>query len=121
VHFGRGEGLTSAEMQATFPDETARFIAHPGTVPLPGGESGQAALERAWAALEKIVALHPEGVVLVVMHSTLMRLILCRALGVPLDSYRTTFPSVLNVGITTVSWTSDSTALLGYNVPTAPS
>jgi len=121
VHFGRGEGLTSAEMRPMFPDAAARFVAHPGTSPLPEGESGEAAVERAWGALEQIVAQHPDGTVLVVMHSTLMRLILCRALGVSLDSYRKTFPSALNVGITTVSWTADGTALLGYNVPTAPS
>jgi len=119
VHFGRGEGLTSAEMRTAFPVEAARFVANPGTVPLPEGESGEAAVERAWGALERIVARYPDGTVLVVMHSTLMRLILCRALGIPLDNYRTTFPSVLNVGITTVSWKTNATgtALLGYNVP----
>jgi len=121
VHFGRSEGLTSAEMRAAFPDEAARFVAHPGTIPLPEGESGEAAVERAWGALEQIAVQYPDGTVLVVMHSTLMRLILCRALGMPLDRYRTTFPSVLNVGITTVSWNGNAngTALLGYNVPTA--
>lgn len=118
VDFGRGEGLTSAEMRASFPDETARFVEHPGTSPLPEGESGVDAAERAWGALERIVAQHPGGTVLVVMHATLMRLILCRALGIPLDCYRTALPAVLNVSITTVSWTADGTALLGYNVPT---
>ena len=128
VHFGRGEGLTSAEMRATFPEEAARYAANPGTVPLPEGESGEAAVERAWGALEKIVARHPDGTVLVVMHSTLMRLILCRALGIPLDNYRSTFPSVLNGRITAVSWGvnvndndnagANGIALLGYNVPT---
>lgn len=117
VDFGRGEGLTAAEMAASFPLEAARFIAHPGTSPLPGGESGADATERAWGALARVAALHPLGTVLVVMHSTLLRLLLCRALGMPLDSYRTAFPSVLNVGITTVSWTADGTAMLGYNVP----
>jgi probable phosphoglycerate mutase len=119
VHFGRGEGLTSAEMRVTFPEEAARFVANPGSVPLPEGESGKVAVERAWGALEKIVTRHPDGTILVVMHSTLLRLILCRSFGIPLDNYRTTFPSVLNVGITTVSWNANGRALLGYNVPTA--
>lgn len=120
VDFGRGEGLTSAEMRASFPDETARFVEHPGISPLPGAESGVDAAERAWGALERIVAQYPDGTVLVVMHSTLMRLILCRALGMPLDRYRTAFPAVINVGITTVSWTTHGTALLSYNVPSTP-
>jgi broad specificity phosphatase PhoE len=117
VNFGQGEGLTSAEMRASFPDAAAEFIAHPATSPLPGGESGVDAAGRAWSALERIVTQHPAGTVLVVMHSTLMRLILCRALGIPLDRYRSAFPDVLNVGITTVSWTANGAALLGYNVP----
>ncbi|MES2093524.1 MAG: histidine phosphatase family protein [Actinomycetota bacterium] len=117
VDFGLGEGLTSAEMAAAFPDEAARFVARPATSPLPAGESGVDAAERAWGALERIVAQHPDGSVLVVMHSTLMRLILCRVLEMPLDRYRAAFPSVINVGITTVSWTADGPALLGYNVP----
>lgn len=117
VDFGQGEGLTSAEMRASFPDDAAQFVAHPATSPLPGGESGVDATDRAWSALERIVAERPNGTVLVVMHSTLMRLILCRALGVPLDRYRSVFPSVLNVGITTVSWTANGTALLAYNLP----
>lgn len=120
VDFGQGEGLTFAEMRVSFPDETARFVEHPGTSPLPGGESGVDATERAWGALERIVTQHPSGSVLVVMHSTLMRLILCRALGMPPDRYRTALPAVLNVSITTVSWTADVIALLGYNVPIAP-
>lgn len=120
VHFGQGEGLTSAEMRATFPEEAARFVANPGSVPLPEGESGMVAVDRAWGALEKIVARHPDGTILVVMHSTLLRLILCRSFGIPLDNYRATFPSVLNVAITTLSWNANGRALLGYNVPTAP-
>jgi probable phosphoglycerate mutase len=120
VHFGRGEGLTSAEMRATFPEEAARFVASPGSVPLPEGESGKVAVERAWGALEKILTRHPDGTILVVMHSTLLRLILCRSFGIPLDNYRRTFPSVLNVAITTLSWNANGRALLGYNVPTAP-
>jgi broad specificity phosphatase PhoE len=117
VDFGQGEGLTSEEMRASFPDVAAQFVAHPATSPLPGGESGADAAERAWSSLERIVAERRDETVLVVMHSTLMRLILCRALGIPLDRYRSVFPSVLNVGITTVSWTANGTALLGYNVP----
>ncbi|MET4782360.1 histidine phosphatase family protein [Glaciihabitans sp. UYNi722] len=117
VDFGQGEGLTSAEMMAAFPDIAAQFVAHPATSPLLGGESGVDAVARAWKALEQIAAEHPSGTVLVVMHSTLMRLILCHALGIPLDLYRSVFPVVLNVGITTLSWTASGIAMLGYNVP----
>lgn len=119
IDFGQGEGLTSGEMNTSFPEAAARFTARPATSPLPGGEPGADGAARAWEALGRIVAAHPGGSVLVVMHSTLMRLVLCRALGIPLDCYRSVFPRVLNAGITTVSWTAEEVALLGLNVPTA--
>lgn len=117
VDFGRGEGLTSAEMREAFPFDLEAFHRNPGHSPLPGGESGILAVGRAWPALEEIAERH-DGPALVVMHSTLMRLILCRVLGINLDSYRTAFPSVLNVALTTVTL-GDAPALHGFNVPLA--
>lgn len=127
VHFGAGEGLTAAEMHARFPQALRAFRANPATSPLPEAESGSAALDRAWPALLQI----GEGLegrmpgrddhaaaALVVMHSTLLRLVLCRVLGVPLDTYRTLFPEVINIAITAVRLpTADGghAALLAYN------
>lgn len=116
VHFGRGEGLTTAEMREQFPEALAEFHRHPGRSPLPGGESGLDAVARAWPALEQINARHEPGPVLVVMHSTLMRLVLCRLLDMPLDRYRSAFPSVVNAAITTISLGSNPPALHAYNV-----
>ena len=118
VHFGQGEGMTRAEMRDAFPDVLERFHRHPARSPLPEGETGIAAIDRAWPALDDIAAEHPGGSVLVVMHSTLMRLILCRFLGMDPDRYRDSFPSVQNAAITTVSIGSGKSALHGYNVPT---
>ena len=115
VDFGRGEGLTSTEMREAFPAAREEFDRSPGHSPLPGGESGLAAVDRAWPALEEIVQRH-DAPVLVVMHSTLMRLVLCRVLDLNLDRYRTAFPSVLNVALTTITL-GPTPALHGYNVP----
>ncbi len=119
VHFGRGEGMTRAEMNEVFPTNVANFLASPGHVPLPEGEAGLAAVERAWTSLEEISARHHGGTVLVVMHSTLMRLLLCRVLGVPLDNYRDTLPCVLNAAITSITIDQNRPALHSYNVPTS--
>jgi broad specificity phosphatase PhoE len=117
VHFGAAEGMTTSEMDDAFPDDLRRFRARPASSPLPGGESGRAAARRAWTALEEIAASH-DATVLVVMHSTLMRLVLCHAMGLPLDSYRSVFPNVLNVAATSLELREGHpTALLGYNVP----
>ena len=118
VDFGQGEGLTTTEMRERFPQSVNDFRERPGHSPFPGGESGRAALDRAWPALERIAVRHDDQPALVVMHSTLMRLILCRVLGMPLDLYRTAFPSVINAAVTTIELGSGPPALHGYNVPT---
>ncbi|MDJ0378791.1 histidine phosphatase family protein [Cryobacterium sp. PH31-L1] len=115
VDFGQGEGLTTAEMRYAFPDAVADFQLRPGQSPLPGGESGIDAVDRAWPALEHIGARN-DGPVLVVMHSTLMRLVLCRVLGMSLDHYRAAFPAVRNVALTTITL-GPAPALHGFNVP----
>lgn len=115
VDFGRGEGLTTAEMREAFPRDVDEFQLRPGQSPLPGGESGIAAVDRAWPSLEEIAARH-DGAVLVVMHSTLMRLVLCRVLGMSLDHYRSAFPAVRNVALTTITLGA-APALHGFNVP----
>lgn len=118
VRFGRGEGMTRAEMQMAFPGALAAFHAHPARSPLPDGERGVDAIARAWSALEQHAADHAGGRVLVVMHSSLMRLVLCHALGIDPDRYRTVFPSVRNAAITTVTIGDGETAVHGYNIPT---
>jgi broad specificity phosphatase PhoE len=117
VDFGRGEGLTAREMHDQFPVQAARFMTHPATSPLPNAESGKHAATRGWAALQTVATGNPDGTILIVMHSTLMRLILCRALHIPLDQYRRAFPSVVNVGITTLSWADGPASILNFNVP----
>jgi broad specificity phosphatase PhoE len=117
VDFGRGEGLTVAEMEQRFPDALRAFAADPVTHHLPGGEDPRAAVERALACLGEIGAAHPEGRVLVVAHTTLIRLVLCRLIGVPLADYRRVFPFVRNVALTELSYNGGAAALMTYNAP----
>src|SRR5918998_529321 len=114
VDFGAGEGLTRAEMARRFPAELERFLAAPATCPLPGGERGTDAARRALEALLEL-ATAPGGDVLVVAHSTLLRLVLCSALGVDPDRYRELFPRLDNVTVTTLVPTTGRWALLRYN------
>lgn len=104
VDFGRGEGLTRDEMRTRFPDDLDAFLARPASHPLPGGEPGVAAAERAFAGLAALVAEHREdaGAIALVAHTTLIRLMLCTFLRLPLDEYRRRFPEVGNVSVTTV-------------------
>lgn len=103
VDFGEGEGRTRAEMAELFPEVLAAFIAAPATSPLPGAESGVAAAERGLAALADLVSGRDDDAQLVVVaHSTLIRLVLCRLLGLPLDDYRRRFPKLANTAVTTI-------------------
>lgn len=115
VDFGAGEGRTRAEMAELFPDALERFHAAPASNPLPGGEAGTAAVERAWPAVEELAA--GGGTVLLVAHSTLLRLLLCRMLGIPLDDYRRRFPALHNTATTSLTLHPHGAALHTFNVP----
>lgn len=125
VHFGRGEGMTSAEMQAIIPVPYQAFLDHPADVPLPGGESGTDAIERALAGLFDLTRNKELTTVLLVAHSTLGRLLLCALTGIPVNSYRRVLLQMLNGAITTLEIpdveTSDAlrgnAGLLEFNVP----
>ena len=120
LDFGRGEGLTSRDMQEEFPEALAAFRADPAQHHLPGGENPHSAVERAIACLRDIAAEHPSGRVLVVAHTTLLRLTLCHLIGVPLGEYRRLFPFVRNGAITEIDFGDRQTSLLQFNAPPEP-
>ncbi|MDQ4117586.1 MAG: histidine phosphatase family protein [Actinomycetota bacterium] len=117
VDFGKAEGLTRAEMRDRFPDALAAFLRRPATCPLPGGECGTDAVARARPALSDCLSGDPRRV-LVVGHQTLVRLLLCATLGVPLDRYRAVFPRLDSVALCRLRIARDRPpALLALNVP----
>jgi len=117
LDFGQGEGMTDAEMHATFPEERAAFLRDPAAHPLPGGEDPATAAERCVTALHSIADANKDGRVLVVAHNTLLRLVLCRLLGIPVGHYRTVFPYLANGTITEIGITGESVSLLSFNAP----
>lgn len=117
LDFGLGEGLTNAEMEEKFPQERAAFLMDPVGHHLPGGEDPRAAAERGIAALHAIAAMYPGQRSLVVAHNTLIRLVLCQLMGIPLSHYRTVFPKLANGTLTEIQLTSQHAALLSFNSP----
>jgi probable phosphoglycerate mutase len=120
LDFGRGEGLTDAEMNEQFPEERAAFMRNPVTYHLPGGEDPAHAVRRGMAALHEIAAAAPTGRSLVVMHNTLVRLLLCSLLGIPLSRYRAVFPQLANGTLTEIHLSQQpggNSALLSFNTP----
>jgi broad specificity phosphatase PhoE len=64
---------------------------------------------------------HAGRTVLVVAHNTLLRLALCRILGIPLGRYRRVMPRVVNGGVSEVRFGGDGGALYSFNDAGAPS
>ena len=115
--FGVLEGRTLAEFAAEDPKAAEAFRADPVAHPFPGAEDPTAAAHRGAAALHRIAAAHDGERVLVVAHNTLLRLVLCRLLSIPLGDYRRVFPQLRNVAVTELRMAQGAAALLSLNVP----
>ena len=122
VHFGIAEGVTIGELRSARPDVVAAFDADPVGHHFPEAEPPGDAADRGSAALRRIADRHPGEKVLVVAHNTLIRLILCRLLEIPLSHYRVSLPSLDNGTLTEVRLTGAPgrpAALMSFNVPLA--
>ncbi len=117
LHFGHAEGLTAAEIYRAYPMDYGAFVADPALNPLPGGEHPWTAAARGLEALAEICNDYPDGRVLVVAHSTLIRLLLCSLMGVPLRDYRRTFPKMANCALTEIHLTDGRASLMHFNSP----
>lgn len=120
LDFGIAEGLTRAEMQQRFPDHLSAFQTDPVTNHFPKGENPLAAGDRYLEFLTDLQADHREGRVLVVGHSTAIRLALCRLLGLPLRQYRRTFPFLANCALNELVLRDGVPSLLTLNRPVTP-
>lgn len=117
LDFGDAEGLTSAEMTEQFPEALDAFRADPVARHLPGGEHPAEAAERFIQCLHDIAEQQPDGRVLVVAHTTAIRLALCQILGTPLREYRRLFPFVRNCSLTEVELRDGQFSVMEFNTP----
>jgi broad specificity phosphatase PhoE len=115
VDFGRAEGLAPDQIEESMPGAMEAFERDPVTHHMPGGEDPAAAAVRGIACLRDIEEAHPDQRVLVVAHGTLMRLMLCSLLGIPLGDYRRLLPVVRNGALSEIRLRSGKAALLSWN------
>lgn len=86
IAHGEWEGLLAAEIRERDPDLLQAWREAPETVQMPGGESLQQVLDRAWPALARACdGLGAEDTLLVVAHDAVNRVLLCKVLGLPLS------------------------------------
>ncbi|MBO0825887.1 MAG: histidine phosphatase family protein [Actinobacteria bacterium] len=81
--FGDWDGFTLTEIQQRWPTAAAAWRRDPEQAP-PGGESFAATAHRVNRACDRLLRDHAGQTVLVVSHITPIKIMLCRALGVPL-------------------------------------
>ncbi|MFF3661976.1 histidine phosphatase family protein [Streptomyces olivochromogenes] len=117
--FGVVEGRTLAEFEAENPARAKAFRVDPVSYPFPEAEDPRTAAARGAAVLRRIAAAHHGERVLVVAHNTLLRLVLCSLLSIPLGEYRRVLPRLRNAAITELRMTDGAAALLSLNVPCA--
>jgi broad specificity phosphatase PhoE len=116
LDFGVLDGLTADEARTIYPEHAEAFFEDPTRV-FPGGEPVAAAAERAVTALTELAGEFPGGRVLVVAHSTILRLALCALIGIPLGVYRSVFPVVGNCRLTEIRLSARGASLLTFNAP----
>jgi len=86
---GEMEHLTGAELRDRHPEFLARWLSPEcGDARMPGGETLAEVQERAWAAVGRMLAAHPDATVVAVTHNFAILTVLCRALGLPLAHFR---------------------------------
>jgi alpha-ribazole phosphatase len=86
LSFGDWEGLTSSEATARDPELHQCWQDSPATARPPGGETLQEVAERAIPALKAVIMRHAGEKVVLVVHSLVIRVLLCHALGAELSA-----------------------------------
>lgn len=117
LDFGIAEGRTVEELKTSHPQAVAAFLADPVEGHWPEGEDPRVRAREAVTALTKIAEQCAGGRALIVIHSTLIRLILCEALGIPLRRYRDVLARPEPTHITALSVHGNDIALDRYNCP----
>jgi broad specificity phosphatase PhoE len=98
IDFGEWEGLTTAEIQARWPDLFAARGRDPANVRCPGGENYRDLAARALPAFRSLARRHVGDSIAIIAHQAINRTILADVLGLPLERVRSIAqsPAALN-------------------------
>ena len=91
LDYGRWDGRSAEDVDATHHDDYVRWSADPAWNPPTGGETATALAQRMTEVIEEIRASHADGDVLVVSHKASIRVALCALLGVDVGRFRYRF------------------------------
>ena len=88
IDAGDLEGLTGSQLQEQYPDVMRGWRNDPASAKMPNGESLGDVQNRTWAVINDIAQRHEDATVVVVAHNFPIQVILCKALGMPLNNFR---------------------------------
>ncbi|HEX7586899.1 MAG TPA: histidine phosphatase family protein [Anaerolineae bacterium] len=86
IDFGAFEGMTLVEARQAFPEVAEKWIAAPGHVKFPKGDSFKQVRTRIEAMLEELASRHAGETVALVSHKVICGATLCVVLGLPADA-----------------------------------
>ncbi|MBT3067273.1 histidine phosphatase family protein [Rhodoferax sp. U11-2br] len=110
--FGQFEGLTYAEIEASWPDMSRQWRQREPLWAPPGGESLVALRERVLATVSGLAAQHIGGQIIVVAHGGVMDMLYRLATGQGLQAPRAW--ELGNAAINRLLWTPDGLTLVGW-------
>lgn len=113
INTGLLDGLSLEEVKSQHTAFFQEWRSGLGDLRLPGGESMAELQERAWGALQNIFQSHPEGEVVVVGHGFTLATLICRALNLPLPSFRRLRLDA--GGISVLTWEGERATLAKFN------
>lgn len=86
IDFGAFEGMTLDEARQAFPEVAEKWIAAPGHVKFPKGDSFKVVRSRIEQMLEELAGRHAGETVALVSHKVICSATLCAVLGLPADA-----------------------------------
>jgi probable phosphoglycerate mutase len=103
MDYGEWEGLTYEQIDERDARERRLWEKDPAAIACPGGESGNDVAARARLFLEELLERDGDQRVLAVAHSTLNRVLICVALGIPIREFRARVVQA-QVNLTALAW-----------------
>jgi broad specificity phosphatase PhoE len=86
IDFGAFEGMTLDEARQAFPEVAEKWVAAPGHVKFPKGDSFKVVRSRIEAMLDELAARHDGETVALFSHKVICGATLCVVLGLPADA-----------------------------------
>ena len=100
---GEWENLSFDEITERYPEELKVWNEAIGLCRIPGGETPEQVQNRGYAALEAVAKAHPGQTVCIAAHGMLIRTVVTKIIGLPLEQLHT-YPWAPNASVTTVEY-----------------